>query len=337
MNILVALLPVLMLLALLQLMDSFKLVSSRTVLLTIAAGAGVAIVCLPLHGLLVDTANLDFTVFTRYIAPASEELAKACVILFLLWQRRIGFLVDAAVLGFAVGAGFALVENVDYLWHLSSASIMLWLVRGLGTAVLHGATTSVFAMLTKAMMERPGRNLAVASLPGLALAFAIHSAFNHVLLPPLAMTGVLLLILPLLIVIVFQQSERTTRDWVNAGLDLDVELLELVRSELFVSTRFGGYLQELRTRFGGIVVADMFCLLRLDLEISVQAKALLLAREAGLNLSVSEDLRASLREVAYLQTSIGRTGLLALKPLQVVSDRDRWHRYLLAAAARGGG
>jgi hypothetical protein len=52
---------------------------------------------------------------------------------------------------------------------------------------------------------------------------------------------------------------------------------------------------------GGVVAADMFCLLRLDLEISVQAKAL----------------------------------LLALKPLQVVSDRDRWHRYLLAAAARG--
>jgi AraC-like DNA-binding protein len=56
-----------------------------------------------------------------------------------------------------------------------------------------------------------------------------------------------------------------------------------------------------RSSVGGVVAADMFCLLRLDLEISVQAKAL----------------------------------LLALKPLQVVSDRDRWHRYLLAAAARG--
>jgi hypothetical protein len=107
-----------------------------------------------------------------------------------------------------------------------------------------------------------------------------------------------------------------------------------VRSEYFGATRFGAYLQELRKRFSGLIVADMFCLLRLDLEISVQAKALLLAREAGLNLPVSDDLRASLREVAYLQTTIGRTGLLALKPLQVVSDRDHWHRYLLGAADR---
>ena len=335
MNILVALLPVLVLLALLQLMDSFKLVRTVTVIATIAAGAGVALVCLPLHGWLVNSSDLDLALFTRYVAPATEELAKGSVILLLLFRRRIGFLVDAAVLGFAVGAGFALVENIDYLWHLPDASLALWLVRGLGTAVLHGATTAVFAMLTKAMIERPGRQLAVAAVPGLALAVAIHAAFNHVLLPPLAMTGLLLLILPLVIVVVFRQSERATRDWFGSGLDLDVELLALVQSELFVSTRFGAYLQELRARFGGVIAADMFCLLRLDLEISVQAKALLLAREAGMNLPVSDDLHAGLREVAYLQSSIGRTGLLALKPLQVVSDRDRWHRYLLADAARG--
>jgi len=34
---------------------------------------------------------------------------------------------------------------------------------------------------------------------------------------------------------------------------------------------------------------------------------------------------------AYLQRSIGPTGLLALKPLQVTGYRDRWHRHLLRA------
>jgi protease PrsW len=131
----------------------------------------------------------------------------------------------------------------------------------------------------------------------------------------------------------FQRSERATREWVGAGLDLDIELLDLIRSELFASTRFGTYLDELRARFGGVVTADMFCLLRLELELSVQAKAMLLARDAGLELPVTADLRASLREFAALQASIGRTGLIALAPLQVSSDRDRWHRYLLAADA----
>ena len=81
---------------------------------------------------------------------------------------------------------------------------------------------------------------------------------------------------------VFERSERATREWVGAGLDLDVELLQLVLSEHFQFTRFGDYLQRAARTFHGPVVADMFCLLRLELELSVQAKAMLLAREAGL-------------------------------------------------------
>ena len=61
------------------------------------------------------------------------------------------------------------------------------------------------------------------------------------------------------------------------------------------STRFGSYLRELRQRFPGPVVADMFCLLRLELELSVQAKALLMAREAGLEVADDDDLRGSAR------------------------------------------
>jgi hypothetical protein len=66
----------------------------------------------------------------------------------------------------------------------------------------------------------------------------------------------------------------------------------------------------------------------------VQAKAMLLARESGLEVPITSDLRDSFREIAYLRGSIGRTGLLALKPLQVTSGRDLWHRYVLASGER---
>lgn len=329
MSIALALVPVLLLLALLQLMDSFKLVRLPAVLAAIAAGAGVALACLWLNDWLFGVLAAEARTFSRYVAPVTEELLKAAFIVGLLWRRRIGFLVDAAVLGFAVGTGFALVENIDYLRHLTGADLSLWLVRGLGTAVLHGATTAVFAMVSKALLDRSGESRPLALLPGLWLAMGIHSAFNHVPLPPMAMTALLLAVLPPVVIVVFQRSEAATREWVGAGLDLDMQLLDLVRSDAFMFTRFGRYLQELRRRFAGPVVADMFCLLRLELELSVEAKAMLMAREAGLEVPVTGDLEASLQELAYLQASIGRTGLLALKPLQVVSGRDHWHQYLL--------
>jgi protease PrsW len=334
-NIGLALIPVLLLLALLQLMDSFKLVRPATVATAIAAGAGAAIACLALHDWIVAEFAPDQNLLVRYIGPATEEIAKASFIAALLWRRRIGFVVDAAVLGFSVGAGFALVENVDYLRNLDDGSRTLWLVRGLGTAVLHAATTAVFAIVGKTLCDRTGAVSARALLPGLGVAVAIHAAFNHLILPPLAMTAVLMLVLPLVVMLVFERSERVTRDWIGAGLDLDLELIELLRSEAFASTRFGNYLRELRARFSGPAVADMFCLLRLELELSIQAKALLMARQAGLHIAATSDLAASLGELNYLHSSIGRTGLLALRPLHLGSDRDRWLRFLLASHGRG--
>ena len=60
------------------------------------------------------------------------------------------------------------------------------------------------------------------------------------------MTALLLVVMPLLVLLVFERSERATRDWVVAGLDLDLEVLSLVQSDAFAFTRFGGYLRELR-------------------------------------------------------------------------------------------
>jgi hypothetical protein len=138
--------------------------------------------------------------------------------------------------------------------------------------------------------------------------------------------------LPALVVAVFERSENATREWVGAGLDLDLELLQLLTSEDLKVTRFGRYLRELRAHFDGGVVANMFCLLRLELELAVQAKARLIARKAGVDVPVDEDLQHALAEWAYLRRSIGRTGLLALEPLRMTSHRDDWHRYLLAQA-----
>ncbi len=329
----IALLPVIGFLAVLFMMDSFKLVPIKAILSALAAGGIAALVSLWLWSALGLNLEEADTV-SRYIAPFIEEALKAAIIVFLIVRGRAGFLVDAAVQGFAVGAGFALVENVIYLQAFGNATLTLWLVRGLGTATLHGGTTAIFAILARALADRYPRRPHLAFLPGLVAAIVIHSGFNHLPLPPVVLTAVIMFVLPLILLFVFERSERATREWMGAGMDLDIEVLQLVASETFTLTRFGGYLQELRSRFPGIVVADMYCLLRLELELSVHARAMIMAREAGLDLAGDGDLDASLDEREYLQGSIGRVGLLALRPLQVTSDRDRWHRQLLAQSRK---
>lgn len=325
----IALLPVSTFLLTLVLVDSFKLVSTPTLARALVAGALAALAATWLHTWLFGITGLRIETFSRYVAPVTEETLKALFIVYALRRRQIGFLVDAAIIGFAIGAGFAMVENVEYLRALTSRNIWLWVVRGFGTAVLHATTTAIIAITAKALADRsPERGLSTLA-PGWVAAVVLHSAFNHTTVSPLLSAVLMMLVLPPIVLAVFQRSEAVTREWVGAGLDLDVELLQLVKSSHFGTTRLGRYLDELKSRFAGPVVADMFCLLQLDLELSIRARGMLMAREEGLDLPADDTLRAQLAERAYLEKSIGPTGLLALRPLQVTSGRDEWHQFLL--------
>src|SRR3954453_19753020 len=94
-----ALLPAATFMAALVYLDSYKLVRVRAVLAVMVAGAATALIAYVINGYLVRELHLDIDMFSRYIAPVSEELLKGALIVLLVRGRRIGFLVDAAILG----------------------------------------------------------------------------------------------------------------------------------------------------------------------------------------------------------------------------------------------
>src|SRR5450631_485297 len=165
---LVGLLPVLSFLAALLYLDSYKLVKLRAIVTIVVAGAVVAGASYLVNGYVLNLWHLDLTNFSRYVAPFTEELLKGLVIVALIRGHRIGFLVDAAIFGFAVGTGFATVENLYFLHLVPNAGIATWIVRGLGTAIMHGGATAIFAVMGLAMLERAKRAKVTDLLPGFA-------------------------------------------------------------------------------------------------------------------------------------------------------------------------
>lgn len=335
--------PVVLFLAGLNVMDSYKLVRGRALARALVAGcvaAGLAVLAnrLALEALLRavpapggpgESHALAPLLLRRYLAPPLEEALKLAFVVHLVRSHRTGFMVDAGIQGFAVGTGFALVENVYYAVALGGFDPLTWLVRGLGTAVMHGSTTAMAAVIAKDLAERRGHAGAGVFLPGFLLAVAVHSGFNHLTLQPLAATAVLLLVMPLLLMLVFEHSEKATRAWLGGGFDSEVELLELVLGEGISDSRVGRYLESLKASFPGPVVGDMLCLLRIHLELSLRAKGLLLARSAGIRIPLDERTRANFRELRYLEGSVGPTGRLAMQPVLRRSSRDLWQLYVL--------
>src|SRR5947209_8272381 len=119
----VALLPVLTFLCVLVYLDSYKLVRLRSVVGLVVAGAVAAGVGYVVNADLLPRSTLQLQTYTRYISPLVEELLKAVIVVVLIRTHRVGFLVDAAIFGFAIGTGFAMVENVYYLEHVHEASV----------------------------------------------------------------------------------------------------------------------------------------------------------------------------------------------------------------------
>ena len=326
---LVALLPVLVFLATLLYLDSYKLVALRTILVIVACGAMVAGISYQANALALDLAKIDLLHFSRYIAPVTEELLKGLVIVALIRTHRIGFLVDAAICGFAVGTGFAMVENLYFLRLVPDAGMATWIIRGFGTAVMHGGATALFAVMGLAMLERATRAKVIDLLPGFALAVVVHSAYNHLSSSPTLATLAVLVVLPPLLLFVFHRSEKAVSNWLGHGFDADAEMLALINSGKLSDSPMGRYLHTLKDKFKGPVVADLLCYLRLTTELALRAKGVLMMRESGFEVPVDEATKEKFAELRYLESSIGRTGLVALQPLLHFSHKDLWQLYML--------
>ena len=326
---LVGLLPVLCFLAVLLYLDSYKLVKLRTVIAVVGCGIVAAGAAYLLHWIILTRVEIDVTPFARYVAPVTEELLKAAVIVALIRAHRIGFLVDAAIFGFAVGSGFAMTENLHYLRHYPDAQMGTWNVRGFGTAIMHGGATAIFAVMGLAMLERAGKASLRAFLPGLALAVVLHSAFNHFFVSPKLSTMGIAIAVPLLLYAVFQFSERAVGNWLGKGFDADTEMLGLINSGKLSDSPVGQYLHALKSKFKGPVVADILCYLRLHTELALRAKGILMMRENGFDVPVDEPTREKFTELRFLEQSIGKTGLLAIQPMLHMSHKDLWQLHML--------
>lgn len=328
-SILLSLTPVVLFLTALFFLDSYKLLTFRSVTATIAFGCVIAFGAYLVNTALLNGLGIDLRFYRRYGAPIVEESLKGIYVIYLIRARKVGFMVDAAIMGFAAGAGFALVENILHLLLTFDANPLDWLIRGLGTAIMHGGATSIFAIVTKNLSDRHSALTFADTFPGMAIAMLIHSLFNHFPIDAVYMTVGVLIVIPTVLMAVFHASELATRHWLRLGLDTDLEILEIINTGTVSQSEIGKYLQNIKTRMQDEKIADMVCLLRIHTELSIRAKGLLLMRKGGYRAAPGEDTKEKFAELRYLEKSIGPTGRRAVSPILRTSSRDLWQIHML--------
>ena len=332
----VAFAPVIVLLVVFERLDVFRLVSGGAVAAYAAMGAGLAALSYISNSHMMDGLPIGFTDYSRYVAPVIEEVLKALVIVGLFATDRVGFKLDAAIAGFAVGAGFSVFENGYLLTIFPGASLGVWLVRGFGTAVMHGGTTALFAVITHEFSEHQAHHNGSHTklypwvfAPGLLVAIAIHSAFNHLPGDPmLAMVGAMVLI-PLTLLAVFAKGGATAHDWLEHDHERHAQMLADIRAGRFEDTEDGRALAALAQRFPPRIAREAREWIELQLALVLRAEEVLLAHEQGERIEVGAAEHAEFQRLDALARDLGHAARHAILPHLRFSRSDLYEMHML--------
>lgn len=331
---LIGLAPVIVFLAVLVQLDSYKLVRFRLVATVLAAGALLAMLAYAVNGYAINVLKLDLRSYSLYVAPFVEETLKAIAVIALFRTNRIAFAIDAVILGFAAGTGFALFENLYYLHVLSSADWGVWVTRGLGTAIMHGGTAAIMAALSQTLVSKRESAALYLFLPGLLVAVVLHGIFNRYPDHPLVSVIPVLLVMPVAFFVLFRKSEHAIHKWLVADIKSHEDLLRKLGSGELPATDSGRDLVALAAKLEADIIAHVFDYLRVHTELVLHAEAMLLSREQGIEIAVDVEVHDGFMRLHTLERVIGHTTLLAIRPHLHFTRLELWELYHLEEQAR---
>ena len=326
----VALVPVLLMALLFAWLDVFKLMSVWEMIGCLLLGMVAALAAWPISGRMLDTLPIGYSFYSRMVAPWIEEALKGLALALLFATNRIGFKIDAIVCGFAIGAGFSVIENIFYLARFPELTTVVWMVRGLGTAVMHGAATAIVGVITHELGERRLRQQGgsgfnpVWLLPGFVAAGLLHLIFNQFPGRPLEVMAVTLVLAPVALTGLMQWGESEAQRWLAEEFESHRAWLQEWRSGEIPKDASGLRIAALACRSTAAEPALIreYCLLKTELVVAAEEE--LMDRDRRLEDGEARQLRARFARLAELEAKIGRAGMAALRPLLPFSRNDEW-------------
>ena len=122
--------------------------SFREVLLCFAWGLLAFGIAYGLNSVTVRLGALSYNEMRRFGAPVVEEMVKGLFLILLVRRPRFSYFVDGAIYGFAIGVGFAIVENYLYIFQFPDSAFSLALGRVLSTNLMHASASAIVGIST---------------------------------------------------------------------------------------------------------------------------------------------------------------------------------------------
>lgn len=327
----VALIPVLVMLGVFVWLDAFALMNWKEVLVLLLLGAVGALAAYPISGRMLDTLPIGFSLYSRFIAPWIEEAIKAVLMIILFRLNRIGYKLDAVISGFAIGAGFSVVENILYLTLFPQYGTGTWLVRGFGTAIMHGTTLGVLASIAHEFAERETRAAAgdydfslLWFVPGYNVAVAMHTTFNQFPDRPLvAMMGAVV-VAPIALIGILSLGTAEAQRWLASECEEHRAQVEALRAGQWPKGVAGEKVAALAARFDTEATKRVRRYWELQAWLVAEAEETMMEEAGGDAVFDPDAIGAAIAEMDGLKRALGASKMTALQSVLPFSRNDLW-------------
>jgi len=161
-------------------LDLYKMGAFRTVLLCFAWGGIAFLLARTVNRYVYFQGLVTLENIPRYFAPVAEELLKALILVYLVRRQNFTYFVDGAIYGFAIGIGFAIFENYEYILANSGAGFGTAVSRVISTNLIHASATALVGVAFGLARFRRTAGHFIWLATGLCAAILLHGLFNNV-------------------------------------------------------------------------------------------------------------------------------------------------------------
>lgn len=274
----------------------------------------------------------DYTLVVTFIGPVVEEVFKSLLLIYFVRRSDFTYFVDGAIYGFAIGIGFAVIENLFYLSAgATDQGLLVALSRVFSTSLMHGSACALVGIALGRLRFGRGLRRSLSVLLGWAAAMTLHSVFNNIVSGQAGTLALVILVgmgvggVGLVAAFIFW-GLADERRWLRETLKLDVGVSAGESEVVQKMEDLDALLAPIAERFGAQKRKEVETFLRLQAQLGLKAKVRELSPDPKLREELGAQIAGLRQQVDVLRREVGLHCMLYVRmiiPMEVVSMHIR--------------
>ena len=253
----------------------------------------------------------DYTLVVTMIGPTVEEIYKSLLLIYFVRRSDFTYFVDGAIYGFAIGIGFAVIENLFYLGTgAADQGMLVALSRVFSTTLMHGSATALVGISLGRQRFGHGLHRRLAASLGWVAAITLHIVFNTIVSRQSGILSLVLLVgiglggLGLVVVFIFwglADERRWLRETLNLGVGVSSGEAEVVQK----MENLDALLAPITEHFGAQKRKEVESFLRLQAQLGLKVKVQELSTDSKLREELTVQIAMMRVEMDALRRAVG--------------------------------